>query len=526
LGGTTGNITVNGNITANVKGAGNGGTILLDPIAAAAVVVGGEPPPVAITVNGNLNANSGTVGSGGTILLEGAGDLIVGTGNAFKVIRAEGGTKSGDGGTITVTTKANITLNTSVISTNAVGDGSAGSIKIAAGGSGTGTLLLNGTIQGDGHGADGSGNSISLSGPTVKLGNDKVTVKSNGSGAGNGGTITVTSTDAGSNLTIGIAKGQLSLSATGGSAGSAAGNGGSIEVDAGGDLTVDTGSLRANPLGGSGDGGSITLAAGFRSKDTSGVIPLITTGGDGLLVVSGNRLNASGNGVGNGGNVTLAAPQIKLGASISANGGHRGNAGDITLTTSRGTTALDIATGIHLLATGGDQNGGGGQISINAAGLLVMDGIANSSALSKSGTAGDISVNAGMDAELGNISFGGSLVANAGGQAGNITVSYFNANPQTRQNISGNVVSYGNKGGDIVFRNRADSTLLLRVTGLISTSGSASNGLGEINFSAAKHSVAITGSGGFTGRIVSVSPGNSYVQRWCLTVYRYDQCYQ
>src|SRR5262249_39695692 len=131
-------------------------------------------------------------------------------------------------------------------------------------------------------------------------------------GTGNGGTISVATTAAGQPL-ITVGSGQLTVSATGGSAGSASGNGGIVNISSGKDLTVDPSFLVVRPLGTNGDGGILNLIASNAPTNPKT---------EGILFISGS-LNVDGVGAGAGGTVNLrvhSATTFTVAPGVSGNG--------------------------------------------------------------------------------------------------------------------------------------------------------------------------------------------------------------
>ena len=486
LGRTNGNITVNGDLSVNGKGVGNGGTILLDPI------IQIEPPPIAITVNGNLSASAGEVGTGGTILLEGSGDIVVGNASSLKSMRADGGTTSGDGGGITVTTNANATLNTSLISASAQGNGNGGFINIATGNSGTGTLAIGGDIGVDGQGSAGNGGSVALRAPTITAsGTRNEHISANGAGTGNGGNVMIQSTDSANNLTMGRGRGQLTVSATGGSAASASGDGGSIWVQVGGDLVIADGTaLAVNPIGMNGQGGSMNLVANAGTLGVSGL------------------LNGNGAGTGNGGTITLGSSGLlTVDSSLDADGGAAGGAGgNISITSIAGDVVVGSAGTTRILARGGSRGGNGGSVSIFAAGNLTESGQIVASARGGNANGGTILISSGSSGS-GDVTVNDLVYANGAGAGNGGTISLVTngLSPlEITSSISARAPAAGT-GGTITFTTdeqpgQGSGTLDLTLDGNVSV-GSGTGQAGSIYFTAEGSPINVTAAAAVIGNI-------------------------
>jgi hypothetical protein len=240
-------------------------------------------------------ANAGQNGTGGTIVVSthGAGNAVtIGGGSGSTRLSALGGTVSGDGGSINVSSDDAVTvpLNTNLIA-NARQTGSGGSVSVTSGA----PLTINSKSIAVTAAANGNGGSISLTGSSLKVIGD---VHADGSGTGNGGQIGLTSRAADYTL-----DGTSNLYARSGQGG---GHGGTISASAGGNLTVlSKAILNTNVRGEDGTGGNITLTGG-------------TLGAGGLTIDS--NLNVNGAGSGSGGNITVSSAASGSAGSIIVNG--------------------------------------------------------------------------------------------------------------------------------------------------------------------------------------------------------------
>jgi hypothetical protein len=399
--GSTSTLTVNANIDVSESGTGTGGTVSISNFLSNGTVA----------INGNINANGGT---GGSINIANTGS---GSGGNGGVVLAAG---------VSLTASGTAGAGGSVI-INTVGAPGGGQIKF----SGAATVSANA-----GGAGSNNGGSISLQGVTIGLPSpDNVlqSLSANGSGTGNGGSIILSATTG--NISGGSGPNGLQFSATGGSSGSLAGNGGSVSVTASaGNLTLP-GVLSVNPLGNSGNGGSVTLFSGGTLQVNQGI-------------------NANAAGGGNGGAVALsysdAVNSITVGAS-SANSFVNGNI-----------TADAVAAG-----------GVGGTVTINnsAVGPLNVN------------LAGTISANATASANLGSISFVPANTAQAISVAGagtligtvNATGSTVTINPQAAAStLTAGAIS-GNAGAVSLIANGTGSQINISVGSTVKTSGSGTD---------------------------------------------------
>ncbi len=271
----------NGNLDANGKGTGNGGTIIIQSTSAKSIGPGGD-------INGTLSVNSDS-GKAGSISISFSDITILP--DAFSVR-----SKTGAGGSIQLDL-SNLTL----------ADGSA--------------LVANA--------GKGNGGEIKIFSPTINtLG--KALLSADGASNGNGGSISLIT-----NSNLQIDDSLLSAHANSGSAG---GNGGLIELSAN-DLTINPSALKVDPLGKTGNGGTLLLTA----KGTLKVLGDIAVDGKGngnggtlifdwahgadTFVVGGTssasgvtgKISANGSGTGIGGTIAFANAQDILPSTIIIN---------------------------------------------------------------------------------------------------------------------------------------------------------------------------------------------------------------
>lgn len=294
---------------------------------------------------GAINADGIGNGSGGSIraVTNSPTILTIGTGSSNGIsgkLSANGGSSSGVGGTIRIgNTSGGIDLtDASSVSAKAT-NGNGGHLHVI---SETGSVnLAAGNYSFNGAGTNGAGGSMSIEGAQVSVDAGGAKLSANGSGQGDGGLLSLT-VNGNQDLTMNSAF--ITMSATGGSPGSTAGSGGKISISSGGDLLVDTNSVKAGTLGTAGIGASYSLAAGTASS--------------GRLVVDGS-LDASGKGNGSAGNLDLqfTDPQtFKIGGSgpshgitgaLSALGAGSGEDGKISIGNPTNKLIVDINTSLQ-----------------------------------------------------------------------------------------------------------------------------------------------------------------------------------
>ncbi len=264
--------------------AGNGGTVIINNSTNALTV-----DPLSIRVS-PLGVN----GNGGTIYLSGS-PLVI-NGSLLATGGGANGQGTGNGGSISL---MSATSNFSLGLGGAPANGITGKLDVSAGVAGgaggklsvntKGTLsVLRGTLSADAAGPgdyDGGSVSVITDKFSVQLGPGATSLEiltANASGNGNGGIVLLQAAQ--SDITVNAGK-TLRFFAKGGSAGSNFGDGGSITLE-GNNLSIDPTFLIGGPGGTNGKGENISLIA------------------HGSLFVN-NAISADGNGIGDGGSVTL-----------------------------------------------------------------------------------------------------------------------------------------------------------------------------------------------------------------------------
>ncbi len=382
---------------------------------------------IRLEANNNIAVNGAVTTSGtGNINLKadadnsGAGSLAI----AANITSRAGGINL---------TGASISRTAGSIATTGAANGNAGNINIAATGAvNLGAAAVTATGGTAAAGTPGkNGGAINISGAGVTATGAMSANGSNGNGAnqagGHGGNIVITSSN-------GISVGALTGSGgTGGTTAANGGNAGSITLAnntagniSAGVLSALTGNATGTGTGGvegaiaignTATGGSITtstLSAAGGINGNGGSIALSSAGNvavNGTITTTGGTAGAGITAAGRkAGNVTITGSNRSVTGAIAANGGAGlgsnqagGNAGAVSITgngtlttvainsqtgSATGTGAGGTAGGITLggttinsgaLTTTGGTNGNGGNIDVNATGLLTLNGAVASS---------------------------------------------------------------------------------------------------------------------------------------------------
>lgn len=525
--GNAGYLTIQSTGTLDVPKIAN---ISVNPITGATSANGGR---IDILANGQLSIANGTLSANATAV----GALTNGNGGEINV----------RGSSILVT--AGDDLN---ITTNAIGNGNGGVIRVTATGvtgditTGAGSSQIN--LQARGSGTNGNGGSVTVSaGRNLTLDGSAVDVSAGTSG--NGGRVTVTASTA---VTNGVLDISTPINANAGAGG---GDGGQIIITNNSTqaLTIDQ-ALNVNSAGtGAGGrieirnegGGNIDVQTALRADSTGNNAGTIiidadsATGPDGTVILDPQLFSASTTGAGNGGSITIEGGELQFVGSgaknIVANAGTAGDGGSIFLnaTNATGNITLDPgAGGLTLSARGGTGSGNGGSIELRAGNDIRVNG--NNTVLDVSPRAADanggtIILRAGQTDTTGVLQVNGELNADGTGtgNGGTITLNYRDpaggnfvvGSTSTGSYVSGtihaNAGGAGN-GGTINFSNAngagtsvGDMNIVLTgSTSLISAGSTNAANLGTLNFSNAGNDVHVygdaAGSGTLTGRVDSI----------------------
>ncbi|PZV18698.1 MAG: hypothetical protein DCF22_01235 [Leptolyngbya sp.] len=418
-----------------------------------------------------------------------SGQLVSGSGNAGNVtIRAD---------------QLSITGGSSIFSSVVAGQGNAGNVEVNV----TGTTLLSGrSSTGDSsvikseinRGAVGNSGNLTLRTGSLVL-TDGAELSTRTFGKGNGGNIRITARDItaqqqsqivstvretgiGNSGTVTIDTGTLRLADNGSFISTSSlgqGNAGVVNITAQ-DITLERGGSIASAIrkGAQGEGGNVNITTGSFTAIDGGLLETSSAGiGDAgsisLLVRdrvlldrnSQIRNSVEVTGVGKGGNIEIAAPEITLqnGSSITVNSNAtRTNAsqpnlaGNINLQATRLT--LDNSA-----ITAETASGGGGDIQLTVRDLLLLR---RNSAISTTagspgngGNGGNITINAKKGFVVAALNENSDIVANAfGGKGGTIQISATRIigfkqrsrlSPTELQNIRSNGISDISASSDI-----------------------------------------------------------------------------
>ncbi len=422
-------VTNNSGVIASTIGQGNAGNIKID-VSDGISLTGGSQ----IQSFSGSNGNPGNIelNAGGAILFDSAGTgLATGIGN---LINKDG---IGKGQAISIKAKS-LTLigENAIVSGATLGQGNASSIKIDVVDSIS--LLNGGQIQSLSLGKGDPGKIELNAGGAILLDStdtDQVTGIANAidaSGIGEGQDISITAnslTVRGSNAFVGASTiGQ--------------GNAGNVKVDVLDGISLLNGGQIQSFTSGIGNAGRIELNAGGN----------ILLTGTGTFGTAGVRNTISSSGIGEGNDITIKAQSLTItdAAGVNASNNGQGGAGNIS---------IDVAEDVSLLRGGEILSstqgvGNAGSIAINAGGQIQINGLAADGSLSGISTQiGSTGVGNGsgisLQAQSLNIGSGGLIsTSTAGsGNAGNINVFTQNAiNLSGGSSIDSSTSGIGNGG--------------------------------------------------------------------------------
>ncbi len=219
----------------------------------------------------------------------------------------------------------------------------------------------------------------------------------------------------------------------------------------------------------SGNAGNITLTA------TNGAIVL------GTGTVSAQALGATGN----GGKITISGLSFTANNQINANATGNGNGGTISIINTGATGDLTIDGSVALFAQSGLAAGNGGTITLTAGRSLTITSNAtiNVAARSPKGTGGVINLTNGTAINTGNMQINQSLVvSSSGGKGGQIKIANNSTNVFVIQNaavtngINGSLLANGVSGGTISVSNSGSGGITVVDFANISVAASAGAG--------------------------------------------------
>jgi len=517
---------------------------------------------IAIAPNQEINSSTVGAGSGGAITITGQ-SVGVGAGTLVK----SSSLASGNAGNITIqaanngriTLDSNSFLDASVFSDTATG--TAGFITLTGGSLAiTGATLDAGVLNGNGAGGNvaltatngaialsnsrifadtvgaGAAGNVRLTAPNQEITLTDSDIFTTTSGAGLAGNVNITGRaviSVGSTIDVAAfgtgATGAIAVEATNGFVYL---SGGGFFIDtfadnishAGGatirgtNVTLNNFSLNADS-GGAVFGANILVEATDRvslenastlrttvSETATGQGGNITVRGGNLVALNGNsEIDASTNGIGNGGNVAVSAPTVLLGdrSTINAKTTNSGQGGSISINTGSGALRLTTDSRISTAVEGGTGNGG--DISVQTGNLELLTGGQLVSSTSGNGAAGNINVIAskGMVVAGGGDHASGVFAQSRGsGRAGDLTLSTPQLLVQDRAEISVTTKASGT-GGRLTI-NTDQLRVLSNAEVSAATEGSGTGGFLTIN---ASQGVFLDGGGSLSAR--SSGSGNA-----------------
>ncbi|QDL07182.1 hypothetical protein DP113_03960 [Brasilonema octagenarum UFV-E1] len=403
IGGTfgTGNggiVKINASDTISVDGRNSGGAYSAIGSRVEPSAKKGDAGSVQITTkdltlgNGNfVSAKTFSLGNAGSVEINAKGSVLVDGGEITSTVEEKG---VGNAGGVQLTT-TNLTLkNGAVVSTNTLGEGSAGNVFIKASNAslegnfslGGNNTRISAVVREDATKAISPGN-ISIITDKLSLTNGAQVVAST-AGQGNAGNIVITAgeisfagiaTDGEDNYPSGVFS---TVRDTG------RGNGGEIRISAD-KLSLTDGARLSASTSGQGNAGKVKLEirngvtiAGVNDGTSSGIFNNVNTGGvgnaggveittDNFSLTNGARLSTSTSGQGNGGNITInARDTVSLagdGTSIITDVNQvdaeqiKRNGGNISITTDK----LSLTNGAQLSASTGGL-GDAGNVIVSA----------------------------------------------------------------------------------------------------------------------------------------------------------------
>lgn len=315
----------------------------------------------------------------------------------------------------------------------------------------------------------------------------------------------------------------------------AVGNAGSVNVSAR-TLKVSNGAVLTTSTDGKGNAGNVIINA--RDVVLDGEGRFNDTPGFGFFQSSGAFSSVKRKGDGIGGNIVVNANTLSLsnGAVIVTSTRGRGDAGDILINRANSVTVAGVAGDGYSSGLYSNTEpigiGQGGEITVNAATLRVVDGGVINALTANAGRGGSIVINA-QTLEATN---GGQIVTStrSSGNAGNIKL-----NVSDSINLAGSDLSYGDRvlavnqiGLDTFTNQGAASGVLastdvnatgnggnvfllskqvnLRDRGVITVSSQGSGVAGNIEISAG--TIHLQNQGAITGETKSANGGNVFLQ--------------
>jgi filamentous hemagglutinin family protein len=488
-----------GAISASTFGTGAGGSVSVSA-GLSSIFNGGQ---ISSSTSGSGNAGNVSVTVPGQLIIDGSADPDIPTG----VLAIAGSGSTGHAGQLTVIAGALSLVGYGDISSITRGAGDAGRVSVDVAGSQPGalTILTNGSVRASTFGAGDAGSVVvRVAGGLIIDGAGAnadfitgISSQANRGSTGNAGSVTVTA----GRLAI-VNGGEISSDTFG------PGNAGGVYANVTGELTI-AGASESNFTGissdttlegtGAGNAGNVMVSAGTLSiSGNGGQISASTFGagaGGNVSVTAGvlslanlGAVASATFGSGSGGNIAVSVSgQLSIygtpgdfltGIAASSQEGSTGNAGNVTVHAG----SASIVNNKAEIASSTLGRGNGGEVSVDVAGLLSIDGgpttlltgIAAQSFPGTTGNAGSVFVNA---RELAIINNGQISVSTQGpGAGGDVAVTV--AGPITLHSGGQVTAATAGAGNGGAVRVTAQGPLSLRDSGsgIIALASSAASG--------------------------------------------------
>ena len=474
----------NANLTSFTAGIGNAGEVSItagenlrieDTTISSDVQTGAEgdagnvslnAPSITLT-NSFLSSDTSGEGDAGEVSLNGDNELTV-ENNSF-VSSDVLSTGVGNAGNVTLNSSS-ITLANSTLSSDTLGEGDAGEVRLNATNEFT---VENSQVSSDVFSdAQGDAGNISLNASQLTLTNSALS--SNTLGEGNAGEIILNATN---ELTVENSQVSSDVLSSGvGNAGNVSlnssstiltnsalssdtlgeGNAGEVILNATNELTVENSQVSSDVFSDAqGDAGNISLNApqltltnSSLSSDTAGIgdageVNLAATT---EITISNSNVfsNVSDTGVGQAGRVRIVAPNITVNeqSTLSSSTAGQGDAGLVTLDTTEQISFINSNIGSVVLEGG---MGNAGSVRVNAPSITVSDNSLLSSATRGEGNAGEVSLDGSNQITINDSTVSSDVEARGIGNAGNVNV----ISPQitvTNSSLSSDTAGVGDAG--------------------------------------------------------------------------------
>jgi filamentous hemagglutinin family protein len=363
---------------------------------------------LAVTNGAQLTASTFGQGDAGSIKIAAAGDILFDGGNAFSNVE-QGAV--GKGGNVEITTGNLAVTNTAKLAAGTFGQGDAGSIKITAAGNilfdGIENGLSSGAFSTVEPGAVGKGGGIEITTGNLTVTNAAVLDASTG-GQGDAGNIKIT---AAGNILFDGSKDGFNTGAGNVVRQGAVGKGGGLEIKTGNLALTNGAGLEVSTVG-KGDTGNVKITAtGDISIDGSGngessgiysrVLGAVSTRKSGEIEINARNLSITNGGAvttgslfgnGNGGSIFINTNKLTLNNSaIIESLSLRGIGGDINITT-KDYLLIRNDSSIQTDSLSSDNNGNGGNITINSPLIIATPGNNDISANASAGNGGKLKI--------------------------------------------------------------------------------------------------------------------------------------